>query len=74
LSHGQVNILATEFNTHSECAKLVLNKTTNKVFHIKLKNPHKQSVLEAEKQCDSRLQSKGDENVCKIRVIIHGYN
>jgi hypothetical protein len=64
LPHGKGKILATEFFTYSECASLVLKKTTYTDLHNKLGHPHKQAVIETAKHYGIELQTKREEPLC----------
>jgi hypothetical protein len=74
LPHGKGKILATEFFTNSECASLVLKKTTYADLHNKLVHLHKQAVIETAKHYGIELQKQTEGPVCidfalsKIRV------
>jgi hypothetical protein len=80
LPHGKGKILATDFFTNSECASLVLKKTTYADLHNKLGHPHKQAVIDTAKHYGIDLQKQTEEPVCiesalsKIRVKNLGSN
>jgi transposase InsO family protein len=80
LPHGEGKIMATELFTHTECASLVLQKTTYADLHCKLGHPHKQAVIETAKHYGIKLMTQTEEPVCaecalsKIRVKNLGYN
>ena len=80
LPHGAGKIMATELYTYSECANLVLKKTTYSDLHQKLGHPHKQTVIDTAKHYGIKLHTKTDEPVCtdcaisKIRVKNFGHN
>jgi hypothetical protein len=66
--------MATEFYSNTECANLVLKKTTYEYLHKKLGHPHKQAVMDTENHYGINLHINKDEPVCvecalsKIRV------
>jgi hypothetical protein len=72
--------LATEFFTNSECASLVLKKTTYTDLHNKLGHPYKHAVIETAKHYGIKLQKQTQEPVSiecslsKIRVKNLGSN
>jgi hypothetical protein len=80
LPHGAGKIMATEFYSHTECANLVLKKTTYDDLHKKLGHPHKQAVIDTAKHYGVNLHINKDEPVCaecalsKIRVKNFGHD
>jgi hypothetical protein len=74
LPHGAGKLMATEFFTHSECANLVLKKTTYVDLHNKLEHPHNQAVFDTAKHYGITLHITSEVPVCtdcalsKIRV------
>jgi hypothetical protein len=80
LPHGEVKIISTEFFSNTECANLVLKKTTYAELHQKLGHPHKQAVIDTAKYYGINLNINKDGPVCaecalsKIRVKNFGHN
>jgi hypothetical protein len=80
LPHGPRKIMATEFYSNTECANLVLKKTSYEDLHKKLGHPHKQAVIDTAKHYGINLHIKKDETVCiecalsKIRVKNFGHD
>jgi hypothetical protein len=79
LPHGDGKIMATEFYTNTNCANLVLQKTTYKDFHNKLGHPNQQKVIDTAKYYGinlsdtDRLHPCVDCGLSKIRVKNFGH-
>jgi hypothetical protein len=71
--------MATEFYSNTDCANLVLKRSTNEDLHKKLGLPHKQAVVDTAKHYGINLHINEDEQVCvecalsKIRVKNFGH-
>ena len=80
LEHGDGILMATDLYTNSECANLVLKKTTYEDLHQKLGHPHKQAVIDTAKYYGIKLPQQEVIPVCtdcalsKIRVKNFGHN
>jgi hypothetical protein len=80
LPHGDGKIMATEFYTNTDCANLVMSKTTYNDLHDILGHPNKQSVISTAKYYGIQLNDSKNFEQCvdyrmsKIRVKNFGHN